>query len=208
MGRNRKWSEGAEARGDFIKSWWKGLFGIACLAGLTWLAAVIILAVVVLLSLGGCSRKVSAVTESRYVMDADSLTRLVVRLVMERSRRDETEIVTVYDRSVFVLNAEGDTVSSEHELRKDSNREVAVSNEWYHAQKDSVEGSKSRLDSVEEKDVSGDVALSPAEKPPEKGMRAKVERGLRWTGIVTWAAVLIVIGAGGFGLYRKFKKKF
>lgn len=134
-----------------------------------------------------CTRTVYVPVETAAVRtDADSLARLVTRLVETNSSRSERETLYVFRDREVTLNENGDTVKEKTSTFTDRSRELETENRLLRQENDSLRHAKSRTDSVYvEKPV-------PVERIVEvERKRGWWETALLWAGGAALAALIV-----------------
>ena len=110
------------------------------------LAATILIGIL----MSGCSPKTQPVVvrETRTVLETDSLTRLITRLIASGVRETDRETVYVFDKTTYTVNENGDTVGKDRDRVTDRNREWQSERTTLLAEIDSLRKVKSRVDSI------------------------------------------------------------
>ena len=151
------------------------------------LAATILIGIL----MSGCSPKTQPVVvrETRTVLETDSLTRLITRLVDSGVRETDRETVYVFDKTTYTVNENGDTVGKDRDRVTDRSREWQSERTTLLAEIDSLRRVKSRVDSIEcpvpyPVEIPGETIKPPSWWQPS----------LMWIGWITLAIALFLLG--------------
>ena len=115
------------------------------------LVAAMIGCILIGILMSGCSPKTQPVVvrETRTVLDTDSLTHLITRLVASGVRETDRETVYVFDKTTYTVNENGDTVGKDRDRVTDRSLEWQSERTTLLAEIDSLRRPKNRVDSIE-----------------------------------------------------------
>ena len=146
------------------------------------LAATILIGIL----MSGCSPKTQPVVvrETRTVLETDSLTRLITRLIASGVRETDRETVYVFDKTTYTVNETGDTIGKDRDRVTDRSREWQRERTTLLAEIDSLRLVKSRVDSVE----------CPVPYPVERTLSKWEQTKMDFGGMaIVWVVALCVV---------------
>ncbi len=151
---------------------------------------IIFVAISIFFLLFGCrSRPVMPPVEQHTITVNDSIYELVKQLISRETLVSDKVTVNDYERYVYVVTPEGDTIGRDHEritgIRTDHQKEEKE----HKIEKDSL-GDRKRS---EKKDsVPYPIVRSPDRQTVDNGRKAWWEEGLMWIGGIVLLATVIV----------------